>query len=186
VSIDDLLTAARDHREKPDPGDLGPAVLLKLVLLSAVLGFAAYQLILLFGYRVPYLLLFSVVAALLLARKITIASHGEPEPPQFADRPPTWTHQDTNDRPYDGVRRWVGRLGQVRGDADGFNRVMRPVVVALVDERLRLRHGVDRQRDPKRARELLGEQLWAFVDRPVTRAPKPRQLAALAEAIERL
>jgi hypothetical protein len=80
----------------------------------------------------------------------------------------------------------VGRLGQVEGDPEGFNRAMRPVVVALVDERLRLRHGVDRQRDPKRARELLGEQLWAFVAEPVTRAPNPRQLAALAEQIEHL
>src|SRR6266508_1444486 len=135
MSLDDLLTAARDHREEPDPGDLGVVSLAKVVALGAVLGFAAYQLILLFDYR---------------------------------------------------VRRWVGRLGQVEGDPEGFNRAMRPVVVALVDERLRLRHGVDRQRDPKRARELLGEQLWAFVAEPVTRAPDPRQLAALAEQIEHL
>ncbi len=186
MSLDDLLTAARDHREEPDPGDLGVVSLAKVVALGAVLGFAAYQLILLFDYRVPYLLLFSVGVALMLARKISYASHGEPQRPHFVDHPPQWTHHPVDDRPYDGVRRWVGRLGQVEGDPEGFNRAMRPVVVALVDERLRLRHGVDRQRDPKRARELLGEQLWAFVAEPVTRAPDPRQLAALAEQIEHL
>lgn len=185
MSLDELLTAARDHREEPDPGDLGVATLLKIVGLGAVLGFAAYELILLFGHRVPYLLLFAVCVALMLARKITIASHGEVEVTPD-EHPPIWTHQPVDDRPYDGVRRWVGRLSQVEGDARGFNRAMRPVVVALVDERLRLRHGADRQRDPKRARELLGEQLWAFVSEPVTRAPKPQQLAALAEQIQRL
>src|SRR6266540_222904 len=149
MSLDDLLTAARDHREEPDPGDLGVVSLAKVVALGAVLGFAAYQLILLFDYRVPYLLLFSVGAALMLAKKISYASHGEPQQPHFVDHPPQWTHHP-------------------------------------VDDRLRLRHGVDRQRDPKRARELLGEQLWAFVAEPVTRAPDPRQLAALAEQIEHL
>ena len=56
----------------------------------------------------------------------------------------------------------------------------------LADERLRQRHGISRTGDPRRARELMGERLWAFLYAPPARPPNPRELAAVVEDMERL
>jgi hypothetical protein len=84
------------------------------------------------------------------------------------------------------VRRWEQRLDWSQSDADRFSRNVLPVLAELTDERLRLRHGITRSSDPRRARELIGEPLWLALADPGRRPPKRQDLATLVEALERL
>ncbi|MQA27183.1 MAG: hypothetical protein GEU94_17350 [Micromonosporaceae bacterium] len=195
MSLDDLLTTAREHRSTPDRSRIGVGGLVKISIVAAVLGFVAYHLLVVSGHRAPYLLVTAVALAIGVAVRLTVAAHGPPrddadESPtrgrRAADEKPEWAYQSRHDRPYDGVRRWISRLSHVDIDRSSFRRVTHPAIVALIDERLRLRHGVDRRRDPGRARQLLGELLWRFVTEPPPRSPTPVELTALAEQIERL
>lgn len=186
MSLDDLLTSAREHRQEPDPGRFTVAGMLSMVAGSAVVAFAAYQLLLAAGYGVPYLLLFAVLLASLLARKITAAAHGTRWPPPDIPDPREWAYESPHDHAYAAARQWIGRLASTEHDRQAFARRGHPAMVALIDDRLRLRHGVDRQRDPQRAQALLGEQLWAFVTTPPSRQPTPYQVELIARQIEQL
>ncbi|HEX6077122.1 MAG TPA: hypothetical protein VFZ32_17905 [Micromonosporaceae bacterium] len=182
MSLDDLLHAAPEHRERPDPAEISARILVRILAASAVAGFAAYQLLLLAGYRVPYPLLLAVPAAGLLARRITVRAHGqrvtpEPTPDDVDDEPP-------RDAAYGGIWRWVSRLSEP--DRAGFRRAAHPMIVGVVDERLWLRHGVDRRSDPGRARALVPDELWRFVTSPPRRMPRPARLTRLVRQIERL
>jgi hypothetical protein len=84
------------------------------------------------------------------------------------------------------VRRWEQRLGWSQSDPEAFSRNVLPVFAELTDERLRLRHGITRASDPRRARELLGEPLWLLLGDPGRRPPKARDLATYVETLERL
>lgn len=184
MSLDDLLHAAAEHRERPDPGEISVRVLVRILVVSAVIGFAAYQLLLVTGHRVPYPLLVALPAAALLARRITTRAHGqpdEPEPPpvDIEDEPPY-------DAAYRGMWRWVSRLAGAEQDRTMFHRRAHPMIVGVIDERLWLRHGVDRQGNPARAKALMPEELWAFVTSPPRRMPRAAQLTRLVRQIESL
>ncbi|GAB3945692.1 hypothetical protein GCM10027614_37900 [Micromonospora vulcania] len=45
-----------------------------------------------------------------------------------------------------------------------FTSVVLPRLAELADERLRLTHAVTRESDPARARVLLGDRLWTFLE----------------------
>ncbi|MEK8108056.1 hypothetical protein NKG94_29450 [Micromonospora sp. M12] len=51
---------------------------------------------------------------------------------------------------------------------------------------MRLKHGVTRESDPARARALLGDRLWTFLETPPRRTPSPRDLAAIVAELEKL
>ena len=84
------------------------------------------------------------------------------------------------------VRRWEQRLEWSQSDADRFSRNVLPGLAELTDERLRLRHGITRASDPRRARELIGEPLWQMLGDPGRRPPKRQELVNFVEALERL
>ncbi len=84
------------------------------------------------------------------------------------------------------VRRWEQRLDWSQSDAGRFSRNVLPVLAELTDERLRLRHGITRSSDPRRARELIGEPLWLVLGDPGRRPPKRQDLATYVEVLERL
>jgi hypothetical protein len=75
---------------------------------------------------------------------------------------------------------WTGREGH------RFSTATQPSIVDIIDERLRVRHGIDRHTDPNRARELLGPNLHKFVTEPVKRRMSGPELAALASEMEDL
>lgn len=188
MSLDELLTSAREHRSEPERSRFRVSGLIKIAIPAVALGFVAYHLLLASGWRAPYLLVTGVLLALGVTARIVFAAYAPREAVPDADEaePAEWGYQSSHDRPYDGIRRWISRLSHVDIDRTSFPRVAQPAIVALIDERLRLRHGVDRQRDPRRARQLLGEPLWTFVTQPMTKSPKPAAMAALAEQIEKL
>ena len=84
------------------------------------------------------------------------------------------------------VRRWEQRLDWSQQDPERFSRNVLPVFAELADERLRLRHGFTRASDQQRARELLGEPLWNFLDEPGRRPPKAGELSTYVEALEKI
>ncbi|OJF14686.1 hypothetical protein [Couchioplanes caeruleus] len=91
-----------------------------------------------------------------------------------------------NDTLRTAVRRWEWQLDSAQHDADRFSRIVQPALAELADERLRLRHGVTRSSDPRRARELLGEPLWRMLEEPGRRPPKSRELSAWVDALEKI
>jgi hypothetical protein len=84
------------------------------------------------------------------------------------------------------VRRWERTLDRANADPDLYSRNVLPVLAELADERLRLRHGITRASDPRRARELLGDPMWEALHDPHRRAGKTRELEGLVDALERL
>ncbi|MEV4344408.1 hypothetical protein AB0J83_08020 [Actinoplanes sp. NPDC049596] len=84
------------------------------------------------------------------------------------------------------VRRWEQTLEWAQDNPDQYSRNVLPVLAELTDERLRLRHGITRQSDPRRARELLGDPFWAALHDTGRRTPKVRDLETYVEALERL
>lgn len=84
------------------------------------------------------------------------------------------------------VRRWERNLDRAHTDADLYTRNVLPVLTELADERLRLRHGITRASDPRRARELLGDPLWAAMHDRGRRPAKTRELETYVDALERL
>ncbi len=65
-----------------------------------------------------------------------------------------------------------------------FDRSVRPLLAGLVAERLRRHHGIDPAADPRRARDVMGEELWQLLRTPADpEAPVP---APPVEVVERL
>jgi hypothetical protein len=84
------------------------------------------------------------------------------------------------------VRRWERNLDRAHTDPDLYTSNVLPVLAELADERLRLRHGITRTSDPRRARELLGDPLWAALHDRGRRPAKSRELETYVDALERL
>ena len=83
------------------------------------------------------------------------------------------------------VRQWDRRLDWGFTHPDRFVNTTLPRLGDLVDERLRPRPGITRASDPARARELLGENLWALLA-PRGQLPSHKQIIAAIADLERL
>jgi hypothetical protein len=135
-----------------------------------------------------------VVAAAFVALRLLLLAVAEVAPPPapkpaarrtIADKQGHY-HWAGTDSLRSAVHRWEHRLESSRSDPDAFARNVLPVLAELADERLRLHHGITRDADPRRARELLGEPLWLALADPGRRPLRPRDLAAYVETLERL
>jgi hypothetical protein len=135
-----------------------------------------------------------VVAAAFVALRLLMLAVAEVTPPPAVTAGTRRTTADTDgfyswagtDSLRSAVRRWEQRLEWSRSDPNAFARNVLPVLGELADERLRLHHGITRASDPRRARELLGEPLWLALGDPGRRPPRPRDLTAYVETLERL
>ena len=132
------------------------------------------------GVAVPLTALIAGWSAVLLLRRVAATV----TPPPVRGRP----HEDeayageAEDGLRAAVKRWERRLSA----PDRFQQVSRTMVTELVDERLRQRHGCTRSGDPQRARKLLGDPLWKFLDKPPRRHPTPKDYAALIAEVEKI
>jgi hypothetical protein len=190
ASIDDLLghdeePIADEVEQRPPARGWIRGMLLVVVATAATLG--ALRMV---NVQVNPLLVFAGFVALRLLQQF-LADVVPPPVPQVpprrraADREGVYTWQAT-DALRSAVRRWEQQLGWSQSEAARFSRNVLPVLAELTDERLRLRHGITRASDPQRARQLLGEPFWQLLADPDRRPPKPRELAAHVEALERL
>ncbi len=67
-----------------------------------------------------------------------------------------------------------------------FAAALRPMLIELADDRLRRRHGIDRRRQPEKARALLGEPLWRLMTETAGDAAAPPTVATLDALVRRI
>jgi hypothetical protein len=189
MSLDDLFSAASEERRQKE--DKGPRrrskvlwVVLNVLLVAAatIVTMAALRA---GDYRISTVI---VVAAFVGLRLIMLGVSlvKAPPRPKRRDLEANGAGDQSEDSLKDSVRRWERTLDRAQSDADLYSRNVLPVLAELTDERLRLRHGITRASDPRRARELLGDPLWAALHDRGRRTPKTRELETYVEALERL
>ncbi|MEH1097660.1 hypothetical protein [Micromonospora sp. CPCC 205561] len=191
TSIDDLLTTEEERPRRDEPlrrGRVGQ-------VLRALAGIAAVVVVLVaglraVGLRVPLLILVAGVVALFAVRRIVAALAPSPLPANSRPGVPpvddgTW-NWGARDALRTAINGWEWPLDWSASRPDRFTEVVLPRLGELADERLRQRHGVTRESDPARARALLGDRLWTFLETPPRRTPSPRDLAAIVAELEKL
>ncbi|MFY1673120.1 hypothetical protein ACN27G_24675 [Plantactinospora sp. WMMB334] len=190
TSIYDLL---QDEEEEQQPAPArrraGVAGWLRLGLAAAGLTAAVVLGLRMAGVGVSPAAVFAGFLALLLLRRL---GRSLVPPPPATIRPLRGGEEDghynwnVGDALGSSVYRWEAKLTWSQGEPERFARSVLPVLGELVDELLRQRHGVTRAGDPGRARALLGDALWSFLDKPPKRTPAPRDLAAIVAQLEKL
>jgi len=85
----------------------------------------------------------------------------------------------------EAVRRWDRHLSWGAVGGERFSFTVGRELGELVDERLRQRYGFTRDTNPQRARQLLGERVWALLG-PTPQAPTPRQVMDALTDLDRL
>ncbi|MEV4705755.1 hypothetical protein [Actinoplanes sp. NPDC049316] len=191
--LEDLFSGAADHPaeevpEAPAKPRSRAGWVLRNVLLVAVATAVTVAVLRSQGIKVSVLL---VVAAFIALRLLMLAvSEVAPPPPPRArggrgeeSGDYRWAGNDTLRI---AVRRWEQQLDWSHNDGERFSRIVLPALTELADERLRLRHGVSRASDPRRARELMGEPLWQLLHDPGRRPPKAREMSAVVDALEKI
>ncbi|MEQ4305935.1 hypothetical protein ABNF97_31890 [Plantactinospora sp. B6F1] len=192
TSIFDLL---QDEEEQQRPTTARPRAgiggWLRLVLAAAGLAAAVVLGLRMAGVGLSAVAVFAGFLAVLLLRRLARALAPPPPVPVRLRRPADRGEEDgsydwsVRDALGSSVHRWEAKLTWSQGQPERFARAVLPVLGELVDELLRQRHGVTRASDPDRARALLGEPLWNFLDTPPKRTPSPRDLAAIVAQLEK-
>jgi hypothetical protein len=192
MSLDDLLRYEEDeptqHRAAAQPSRyrwlIAPVV---ISVIGAVVGGLLLRVL---GVAVPYPLLFMILLVVQLLRRTL--RWLDPQPIPAGLRQPIIEPDGDAPAPADGlqlaVARWDTRLAWVRMQRDPhqFARTVQPRLIQIVDERLRLRHGVVRSADPTRARAILNGPLWTFMTTPVQTSITPADLAQLIRQMEEI
>ncbi|MEU4470108.1 hypothetical protein [Micromonospora sp. NPDC023888] len=191
TSIDDLLAfeeeAAPRGPEAPR-SRTGPVV-------RALAWAAAVVAVLLVGLRAVGLqvslpVLIAGVLAVLAVRRVT-ALLAPPPPLPAGGRGGTGEEDGSynwgaRDALRTAINRWEWPLDWSTTRPERFTGVVLPRIGELADERMRLKHGVTRESDPARARVLLGDRLWTFLETPPRRTPSPRDLAVIVAELEKI
>lgn len=185
--LDDLFSAPDEPVEQPEPVTRQRSRAmwaLRNLLLIAALTVVTVAAIRYSGNHVSVLL----VAAFYTGLRLVVFAVQEVAPPALPKRRNGGSGKEdaASDSLRAAVRRWERTLDRAHADADLYARNVLPVLAELTDERLRLRHGITRASDPRRARELLGDPLWAALHDPGRRAAKASELETYVTALERL
>ncbi|WP_250028444.1 hypothetical protein [Paractinoplanes maris] len=189
--LDDLFGGYRDElpvADEPAPPARRrswPAWILRNLLL---IGLATAVVVAVLRAADTEISILFVVAALSGLRLVllAVAEVRPPPAPKRSDRRGSSGNSSGSDAMRDAVRRWERSLERAQADDDLYARNVLPVLAELSDERLRLRHGITRATDPRRARELLGDPLWAALhDRGRPRL-KAREMESYVDTLEKL
>ncbi|MEV6965640.1 hypothetical protein AB0M47_11025 [Hamadaea sp. NPDC051192] len=182
-SIDELLGGAYEDEERPQRSGRPVAAYAKAFGAALALTFVGVAALRTAKLDAPAWFIFLVSCALVLVY-IAVRQVRPPLPSRAAGR--RHLPDSTPDGLRHAVKRWEARLDWCHADASAFNRKVIPALGEIVDERLRQRHGITRESDPARARNIVGEPLWTFLSAPVRRPPAPRELANLIAWMERI
>lgn len=187
IGLDDLLTP---YEATEEPRRSRPFVtwLLRSVLVALVVSGGVWVVLRTLAIGVPFLLLVALTLTISGLRRTLAAVAAPPLPIPKAPPEPPDEHGDPTltDGLFLAVNRWDTRLAWTERDRAAFGTTILPRLAEIVDERLRLRHGVTRFSDPARARQLLGERLWSLLHVPVGRYPTPNEFAAIVADMEAL
>jgi hypothetical protein len=188
MALDDLL----HYDEEPNPAPKAKPRMRPSRVIAAVAGCAVVAWLFLMalrtvGYAAPFVLIFTALLAgitlIVLVREV--GARPLPETLRAGLPPHAWGYAD-DDGMQSAVRHWEMRLDWTGREGNRFASATQPALIEIIDERLRVRHGIDRRIDPGRARELLGPVLYKFVTEPVNRRMSGPELAALATLMEDL
>ncbi len=192
TSIDDLLSFSEEDRSvQPEQRPAGwvrsVATFLGVAAASTVVLVAGLRAV---GLRVSLLVLVAAVVTLLLVRRIVVLLAPPPKPSRSTsgsggeeDGMYNW---DARDALRAAINGWEMPLEWTKSRPERFTTLVLPRLAELADERLRLKHGVTRESDPTRARALLGDRLWMFLETPPRRTPSPRDLAVIVAELEKI
>ncbi|MCF0094087.1 hypothetical protein [Micromonospora sp. MH99] len=190
ASIDDLLAFEEERPRQDDREQGGRAGR----VFRALAGNAAVVAVLVVGLRavglqVSLVILVAGVFAVSGVRRIAAALA---PPPAARSRPPVSQYDDgtwnwsARDALRAAINGWELPLDWSTTRPERFTGVILPRLAELADERLRLKHAVTRESDPVRARALLGDRLWTFLESPPRRPPSPRDLAVIVAELEKI
>lgn len=155
--------------------------------IGALAGFALWAVLNIGDYRARPVFCIGIGLALGLALALVrVVSHAQIEPAP----PPTGAVDEEAPAPYADLYFIEYRLSWGSVERDRYERRVRPLLVRLATERLLQRHGIDPDREPNRARQIVGEQLWMLMTGPAapegSRPPRPREVDELVQAIEQI
>ncbi|HEY1488984.1 MAG TPA: hypothetical protein VGF84_22950 [Micromonosporaceae bacterium] len=183
--LDDLLTYDDGARQGRGLG-LGTRGALIPIAVVAI-SLAAWSFSHWLGVGTPFLLIFAVVAALAVVQQVIRVLDIRRIPPTLRDNPPV---VETTQPAPDGIRiasrSWNQRLEYAQDDANHFARMIQPAFQEIIDERIRLAHGVTRSNDPDAYRQILGPELSRFLTEPLPRRMTPQMIATLVAQMEAL
>jgi hypothetical protein len=158
-----------------------------ILVLIVLISFGLYKMLRSFAVGTPYVLILAILLALFGLRRVLTGIRAPVLPATLRQPPP---RRRPAPAPGDGiraeVRHWDTRLDYARDDPRHLNHLIRPAIIDIIDERLRLFHGIDRAADPEQAREIMGPMLWTFITEPVRRRVTPNDLATLVAQMEAL
>jgi hypothetical protein len=154
-----------------------------MLLAAAFCAGVVWAMVFMVGYEVPYPLVFMTFLAIVITWGLSLELRPPPAiQPLEGDGEPELMAAD---QPFAEAKRWVSRLEWVRRDPTQFQRIIRPAIGALADEKLRQRHGITRASHPARAAELFGPRLTHFLDpSKLRRALDPAELLAVVKELE--
>jgi hypothetical protein len=90
------------------------------------------------------------------------------------------------DRPFARLSTIRERLGWGLKNPEYFGRALQPMLLELIDEKLRRTHGVDLHRDPDAARAMTGEPVWQLVTQEVSVTPTMADIDLVLRTVEAL
>jgi hypothetical protein len=102
------------------------------------------------------------------------------------ERPPQPGTYPVVDRPFARLSTIRERLGWGLKTAEYFQRAIQPMLLDLVDDKLRRTHGLDLHHDPAAARALTGEPVWRLVTEEVSVPPTMADLDLVLRRVEEL
>jgi hypothetical protein len=185
--LDDLLTYEDEPRRRRSDHGLVFRVGSSIVVCAA--GSWAIWLVLRdVGVGAPYVFVAGLTVTLVVLRAVLRGVAAVDLPATLRDVPKSRQapRELTNDGMHDAVRRWESRLEWTHQDISRFAGVVQAAFADIVDERLRLSHGISRAGDPVRAEQLVGPQLWKFLHEPIKRSATPQEIAVLVAQMEAL
>jgi hypothetical protein len=90
------------------------------------------------------------------------------------------------DRPFARLSTIRERLGWGLKNPEYFRRALQPMLLELIDDKLRRTHGLDLHRDPAAARAMTGEPVWQLVTEEVTVTPTTADIDLVLRTVEAL
>jgi hypothetical protein len=95
----------------------------------------------------------------------------------------------SNDNRTQFIATWLQESSRERRAGEGtqmFARRIQPLLLELTTDRLVHRHGIDPAREPERAREITGEQLWSLITGDEKRTASFDEIEYAVQTIEKL